>query len=563
MLGPHESPQSEDGDVESCCDLPQAFEEGVGLETSEPQNFEETLLRAVPLRSILSRFGHVLVGSNGSEKTFQKSKPSQRISMFLSHSWSTPGYSKALGLMYVGNVRRACFISWAVAIGLFISIATTDVGETLRGPGDLYFAGTDTIRKAPTIIAGIFPNLLFLIILVFGQNLPLGETSCFLDKCCIHQTDVVKKREGVKLLSRFLQISDKLMILYHPDYMTRLWCVYELAAFRHLRGNVEGSIQFLPLRVPMSLLAMFVVHTFSGIAVQLAGPFFLSKSYAEWVMRESPSDWIPLYYFATSTLTFLLGFAVVVPAVFRSFQSHIRDNVTLLRQLREFELSQTSCLFPSDREFVEGQIVKWFGSISNFEQVVRTDVADSVEKQVQSQVPLRWKPAASTALPHIFILMMHGALYLRKGEWGFAVTVLLFAATYTCCSSTIPIALMFRWLRFLRHSTCGKVAYALLIHLSFVLFAAFSLILVSPAAPPWLMALVVLTQALITIWFYWCPSEISPLYIGSVQKSSRLEKELVHSSNASIIEGPDALPEFSQSLQSIQKAYDDDELSWN
>ena len=51
--------------------------------------------------------------------------------------------------------------------------------------------------------------------------------------------DETRKSAGIASLGAFLGASDNFVVLFSPEYFSRLWCCYELAAFRHLQ--VEGK----------------------------------------------------------------------------------------------------------------------------------------------------------------------------------------------------------------------------------------------------------------------------------------------------------------------------------
>merc|ERR1711998_546410 len=85
--------------------------------------------------------------------------------------------------------------------------------------------------------------------------LGLRSRMCFLDKVCIDQMDETRKSAGIASLGAFLGASDNFVVLFSPEYFSRLWCCYELAAFRHLQVEGKQKITFLPAAFPRVLFA--------------------------------------------------------------------------------------------------------------------------------------------------------------------------------------------------------------------------------------------------------------------------------------------------------------------
>ncbi|KAF4676919.1 hypothetical protein FOL47_004398 [Perkinsus chesapeaki] len=91
------------------------------------------------------------------------------------------------------------------------------------------------------LIAGKRTFLTLTVILMCYIIIPCGlvaavliankDERVFLDKCCILQTDRNAKLQGISRLSDYLRASNKLVVFWSPDYLKRLWCVYELAKF--------------------------------------------------------------------------------------------------------------------------------------------------------------------------------------------------------------------------------------------------------------------------------------------------------------------------------------------
>ena len=68
----------------------------------------------------------------------------------------------------------------------------------------------------------------------------------FLDKICIDQEDEARKSAGIASLGAFLASSNNFVVLFSPEYFTRLWCCYELAAFYQVKGLEKQKIVFVP-----------------------------------------------------------------------------------------------------------------------------------------------------------------------------------------------------------------------------------------------------------------------------------------------------------------------------
>ena len=80
----------------------------------------------------------------------------------------------------------------------------------------------------------------------------------FLDKTCIHQTDMDLQTAGIRKLGAFLRRSRCMVVLYGQEYLQKLWTVYELASFLTLCPG--SQIWVIPLSFPVFIfIAMQVV----------------------------------------------------------------------------------------------------------------------------------------------------------------------------------------------------------------------------------------------------------------------------------------------------------------
>merc|ERR1712232_881520 len=63
----------------------------------------------------------------------------------------------------------------------------------------------------------------------FRKRVGCRRQSIFLDKVCIHQTDMGLKALGIKSIGAILNNSNMILLAWDRTYFDRLWCTYELA----------------------------------------------------------------------------------------------------------------------------------------------------------------------------------------------------------------------------------------------------------------------------------------------------------------------------------------------
>ena len=335
-----------------------------------------SMLRTVTAKTVLRGFGRVF-RSQGIDSAFALSQECERLGYFISHSWSAPWFAKYVTLSFHFNFWIATAVSFT-CITTFLVLGLLYIDHTVW----------DAIRDKvnPSLIFVGIGVLSFVPALMFGSELvscfpcvDSARTRCFLDKCCINQTDPVLKRRGIEALGVFLARSDVLLILWSPDYFRRLWCAYEVAVYMSLEPDTDHKRRVV--MIPLELVSFSFMVFMLDLLIQIVSVnyFFSSSGMPEWATQLTAS--------AISA-----GFAAL--SYYFAYK-WMEDQAFLRKQLAEFSLSSVECSDPSDRPLVLRDIAHRYAgldkSISAISQHLDPDPA--------SGQPLRIPSAVSQAPP--------------------------------------------------------------------------------------------------------------------------------------------------------------------
>ena len=315
-----------------------------------PTDFDSDLLRAVPASYVISDFGNLLRSPHGKRHDFEKSEPSEKIEYFLSHSWSACGLFKYLSLCWLFNLDRALLVSFFTVILSFVTVFTLKAF-------DIYMHPLFPKLCAPASGMTVFFMFFFL------SPLNSKKTRVFLDKCCINQIDPESKRLGIENIEVFLEKSDRLVVLWSPDYFKRLWCIYEIACFLYINQNKHNSmgtintqkmrfhreiakkLVFLPMRTLCSMLCTVPFSTVKNIFKIFDSEGFVSSIYFKAFLE------LPL----------------MVMGAFCCWKM-MEDQCVLRKQIESFKLKSSNCSVKSDKQVLLSNIEKMYKSRTKFEQ---------------------------------------------------------------------------------------------------------------------------------------------------------------------------------------------------
>ena len=321
------------------------------LHFAENRKINHEILRAVPHASVLSDHGKHLRNSDGDEHTYNLSHPTESFDAFLSHSWQEPGWLKYLALCYHFN-KRVALIACAVA-SLSVVLLHAVRGQALLPLSMMPSMCSADPPRRKGLDASIAGFSALMVGLLYGHRLPfVRPQQLFLDKICIHQTDPVLKQAGIRALDQFLHSSRSMVVLCSDSYLTRLWCVYELAAYTAFDLARDGSnLVFLPLAKVPSMLLMCAA-LWGWPAAEYFGQLLNGGG-----TRDSDA------YLADTVAPVPIA-PVVLPALFGfigwSALAAGRQRQHLLTDLRHFSVHRAQCHLESDRNFVLGPSPDWY-----------------------------------------------------------------------------------------------------------------------------------------------------------------------------------------------------------
>ena len=333
------------------------------MEVKDPE-----LLRATLSSSALRCCGRALHQDFRGD-LHHKSFRTDGLDCFWSHSWHGNSWQKILLLMVVYN-GRAALIAGNLAAALGMTLFYLDLLpcysqrymslEIDYGPWGFVFGCSAT----------------FCMLLAWQSG-----SKIFLDRICIHQVDEERKMEGIRSLGGLLRHSRSMLVLWDSTYPTRLWTVFELAAFLKSHDN-ESQLLIRPTILGPMAMAVFVY-----VALLFAGQLVVSfQDAVEYSLQQ---------------MSMFLFVCVAFMHLLRVYLEWV-ENCWL--QLRSFSLAETTTYCCSsdhkdesgnstacDREILLECVRMWFGSAEEFERCVRHQVSMALERGLgRHAFPYTW-----------------------------------------------------------------------------------------------------------------------------------------------------------------------------
>ena len=322
------------------------------------------LLRAASASSALRWLGRAMQkGFRGD--LHHESFPSEHIECFWSHSWHGNGWQKVLLLMVVYN-GRAAVIAGNLAALLGMMLFYFGILPSYRRPFQRFQATYDFGPWG--FVFGCVATFATLLLWKSGSRI-------FLDRICIHQKDTDRKRDGILSLGGFLKHSRSMLVLWDATYPTRLWTMFELAAFLKSHGG-ESHLLIRPtilgptaicgsLCISFVFMAQIIVSSGNSMRdslVQVAVSLIICVVFVH--LLRLYCEWVETAWFQ------LRSFSLVDAKTHCCSCNHV---------------DETGARVACDREIILECLRTWFGSEEEFELCVRSQVSLALEQGLGSK----------------------------------------------------------------------------------------------------------------------------------------------------------------------------------
>ncbi|CAE8678129.1 unnamed protein product [Polarella glacialis] len=319
---------------------------------------------AVGLDKVLHHFGREL-RRNGT-KSGCRGTQAERIGTFISHDWGSRGSLKFMSLLLIFNSGAAAVI----AVSVSVTVALMQAYDVMPSKSSKRLVGgmVYITRSGEASLCGL---VAYLFILCFWQrilSLCGRSASVFLDKLCINQENEEQKERAILGLAGFLDISDRLIILWSPSYFDRLWCAYELASWLRLSRMKDTTL--MPIHLAPALLAI-TFSMWSSIIIFIYAitirSYFLGKD-----TQRSGSD-VLHFDMVTGVAAFMCAVVggIILPT---HLSRRLANSLRLLpQQLESFSIREANCFccshdhvhpetkkdLPCDRRLIYKMLLQW------------------------------------------------------------------------------------------------------------------------------------------------------------------------------------------------------------
>ncbi|CAE7547706.1 unnamed protein product [Symbiodinium natans] len=328
-------------------------------------------MRGIPLQKTLWHLGvlwrksPLALSPEARTGLWKMSAPASTFDIFLSHTWHTPGKWKILSLFFQSGWRFS-FLGWFVGASLML-LASTHKLLPLFIPYRSNFDGATISCGAASrcLLGSLLGHGLGLLLSPYAPSACARRPLCFLDVASIHQTDRELMERGIYSIGGFLHVSKELQVLWSAPYLSRLWCIFELAAYR--TANPSGRVVLSPLFVEC------------GACICILGAYFAAFLFV---------FALPLQHFGIYVV-YVVGLLPIY-VLMHLLRRNILAKHQLFEGLRFFTLAEARCESDFDHDFIHTAIRAWYGSAEAFTAYVQGSLRQELLASKPTTIPLRY-----------------------------------------------------------------------------------------------------------------------------------------------------------------------------
>lgn len=405
----------------------------VSMQATKPE-----ILRGIMVHRFLQHAPLIWARRTGLDTLHGLSEVTTTLDEFWSHSWQVKAYLKYINILHRHNSFSAFVVGTLCA---FAAWALCVAGILPDGPA---WVMTSRFWSTPAGLVGYYLTLFMW----------RRQKKAFLDIACINQTDDLIKAEGLVSMGAFLKRSETLFVLWDVTYVSRLWCLFELAAFLHSKGlgtDAEKHLVICPVFVGPALVLGQL-----GLAAMTV-TFSISQL-----------EFIPWGLVLISALAFpffmLLAYVVL---------AHCRSIEMVQDQVRNFTIEnslsfccscghvhpQTGSVMLCDRSIIVRCIAAWFESVQEFETIVRGKVLKFIVHQLANQVFSYWR-IVQACCPLLWFYLDVPSVHDARETLKVAAIASAYSFMLMPAAALICLRLAYR-MRKLFHGRCRKLLFCI------------------------------------------------------------------------------------------------------
>ena len=335
-------------------------------------------MRGIPLHRAL-RYSELWTSPNEirrrnrAAEAWELSARVKTLDIFLSHTWQTKGRWKVLALMMQMGWFQG-LLGWSIGLAVMLSLRAFDlVGDLWRS--NVFILAGEEITVSTSSWTVFWAEVSMMIGLCLSPYLPFKRQTCFLDIACIHQGQNDLFERGLYGIGGCLAAAQELRVLYSPEYLSSLWCWFELVGFR--KANPSGKIAFSPLFIERSAFICILILWWTALSINVV------LAYADIRFRQG-------------NIILFFTFIFCLPTIFvvHTMRHNYREKARLIFDLKNFDVEKLKCASDFDRAFILSAIDAWYGSRETFMDFVRSDLRE----ELLSLLPCPHLPCAYAAL---------------------------------------------------------------------------------------------------------------------------------------------------------------------